>query len=264
MCGICGVVSAEISSRTRIEVVGRMCNAMVHRGPDDVGIKDFGAAGTCIGMRRLSIIDRSQQGRQPMANEDGSKWVVLNGEIYNFQALKDELLATGHSFRSRSDTEVIPHLYEDLGADCCTRLRGMFSFAIWDDERRELLLVRDRLGIKPLYYSEISGGVVFASAVSALLATGLVEPELDIGALDHYVSFGFASSPQTLVKGIFALPAGHRISMRDDRVAVERWWTFPKPALCVCATRRSFPACVISWRKASGCIASATFRSERS
>jgi asparagine synthase (glutamine-hydrolysing) len=205
-----------------------MCNAMLHRGPDDVGIKDFGAAGTCIGMRRLSIIDRSQQARQPMANEDGSKWVVLNGEIYNFQALRDELQATGHSFRSRSDTEVIPHLYEDFGADCCTRLRGMFSFAIWDDQRRQLLLVRDRLGIKPLYYAEISGGLAFASEVSALLATGLLEPELDIGALDRYLTLGFASPPQTLIKGISVLPAGHRVSMRDDRVAVERWWRFPQ------------------------------------
>ena len=111
MCGICGIVSANTSHETRTSVVERMCAAMVHRGPDDIGIRDFGAAGCCIGMRRLSIIDRSVQGRQPMSNEDGTKWVVLNGEIYNFQPLRSELEARGHIFRSRTDTEVIPHLY---------------------------------------------------------------------------------------------------------------------------------------------------------
>lgn len=201
---------------------------MVHRGPDDIGIRDFGAAGCCIGMRRLSIIDRSVQGRQPMSNEDGTKWVVLNGEIYNFQPLRSELEARGHIFRSRTDTEVIPHLYEELGANCCERLRGMFGFAIWDARRRELVLARDRLGIKPLYYSAIPGGVVFASEVGAVLASGLIERELDLRALDHYLTFGYTLPPRTLAKGVFALPAGHRAFIRHGRITVEQWWTFPE------------------------------------
>jgi asparagine synthase (glutamine-hydrolysing) len=228
MCGICGIVSAKILHQTRISVIESMCAAMVHRGPDDIGIRDFGAGGCCIGMRRLSIIDRSVQGRQPMANEDGTKWVVLNGEIYNFRLLRSELEAKGHSFRSRTDTEVIPHLYQEVGANGCERLRGMFGFAVWNARRRELVLARDRLGIKPLYYAAIPGGIVFASEIGALLASGLIERELDLGALDHYLALGYAVPPRTLAKGVLALPAGHRAFVRDGRVDVEQWWTFPE------------------------------------
>jgi len=203
-----------------------MCAAMVHRGPDDVGLMDFGAA--CIGMRRLSIIDRSPQGRQPMPNENQSKWVVLNGEIYNFQSLRSELEARGHTFRSRADTEVIPHLYEEFGAACCERLRGMFGFAVWDVDRQELLLARDRLGIKPLYYAKVPGGWAFASEVGALLASGLVEAKLDPVALDLYLALGYTQPPRTLVRGIFALLPGHRAFVRGDRFTVERWWDFPQ------------------------------------
>jgi asparagine synthase (glutamine-hydrolysing) len=205
-----------------------MCAAMVHRGPDDAGLRDFGAVGCCIGMRRLSIIDCSPEGRQPMANEDGSKWVILNGEIYNFQVLRSELRGRGHVFRSRTDTEVIPHLYEEVGAACCERLRGMFGFALWDGDRRELLLARDRLGIKPLYYAEVPGGWAFASEVGALLASGLVEAELDPLALDHYLAFGYTVPPRTLVKGVFALLPGHRAFIRGRRLTVEQWWDFPE------------------------------------
>jgi asparagine synthase (glutamine-hydrolysing) len=226
MCGISGIFSVELSPGERKGAVGRMCAAMVHRGPDDLGIMDFGPA--CIGMRRLSIIDCSPQGRQPMSNEDRSKWVVLNGEIYNFQALRSELQARGHRFRSRADTEVIPHLYEEFGTSCCERLRGMFGFAVWDADRQELLLARDRLGIKPLYYVEVPGGWAFASEVGALLASGLVEAELDPVALDLYLAFGFTQPPRTLIKGVSALPPGHRASVRGDGLAVERWWQFPR------------------------------------
>ena len=207
-----------------------MCAAMVHRGPDDVGLRDFGPAeGCCIGMRRLSIIDRSPQGHQPMANEGDSKWVVLNGEIYNFQSLRSELEGKGHLFRSRTDTEVIPHLYEEVGAACCERLRGMFGLAVWDDDRRELLLARDRLGIKPLYYAAVPGGWAFASEVNALLASGLIDAELDPLALDHYLALGYTVPPRTLIKGVFALPPGHRARItREGRLTVERWWDFPE------------------------------------
>lgn len=226
MCGIAGLFSPEISPEERKQAVARMCAAMIHRGPDDFGIRDFGLA--CIGMRRLSIIDRSPQGGQPMPNEDQSKWVVQNGEIYNFQALRSELEAKGHTFRSRADTEVILHLYEEVGAACCERLRGMFGFALWNADRRELLLARDRLGIKPLYYAEVPGGWAFASEIGALLASGLVEAELDPAALDLYLAFGYSQPPRTLIKGIFALLPGHHAFIREGRIAVERWWDFPQ------------------------------------
>jgi asparagine synthase (glutamine-hydrolysing) len=227
MCGISGVVSVEISRRERMGAVERMCAAMIHRGPDDSGLRDFGVA--CIGMRRLSIIDCSVQGRQPMPDENHSKWVVLNGEIYNFQALRSELEARNHTFRSRADTEVIPHLYEELGVACCERLRGMFGLAVWDVDRQELLLARDRLGIKPLYYAEVPGGWAFASEVGALLESGLIEAELDPVALDLYLTFGYTQPPRTLVKGISALPPGHRAVIGGGRIVVERWWDFPQP-----------------------------------
>lgn len=227
MCGICGVVSADISPDERRQVVGRMCAALVHRGPDDVGIRDFGTA--CIGMRRLSIIDTSPKGHQPMPNEDRSAWLVLNGEIYNFQALRDELLGRGHVFRSHSDAEPILHLYEEKGASCCESLRGMFGFALWNDRENSLLLVRDRLGIKPLYYAEIKGGWAFASEVRAIISAGLVKTDLDFTAFDQYISFGCVPPPRTMVKGIRALLPGHRAKIEKGRLTIEKWWDFPEP-----------------------------------
>ena len=226
MCGICGVVSEDVSSDERKLAVRRMCAAMIHRGPDDVGIRDFGTA--CIGMRRLSIIDTSSQGHQPMSNEDGSAWVVLNGEIYNFQALRDEFLGRGHVFRSNSDTESILHLYEEKGASCCESLRGMFGFALWDDREKSLLLVRDRLGIKPLYYAEVKGGWAFASELRALISAGLVKIDLDFTALDQYISFGCVPPPRTMVKGIRVLLPGHRAHFGRGRISIEKWWDFPE------------------------------------
>ena len=141
-----------------------MCGAIVHRGPDDEGL--YMGSGVALGMRRLSIIDL-QSGHQPISNEDGSVWVVFNGEIYNFEALRQTLECRGHRFRTQTDTEVIAHLYEDHGPELVNHLRGMFAFAVWDQRRRRLLLARDRLGIKPLYYGEVNGRLVFASELKA-------------------------------------------------------------------------------------------------
>ncbi|MFH1609127.1 MAG: asparagine synthase (glutamine-hydrolyzing), partial [Candidatus Bipolaricaulota bacterium] len=240
MCGICGIFSAEISPKLRREAVERMCGAMVHRGPDDVGVREFG--GACIGMRRLSIIDRSAQGHQPMPNEDESVWVVLNGEIYNFQSLRAELAERGHRFRSRADTEVILHLYEEHGEGCGNFLRGMFAFAVWDEPRRRLLLVRDRLGIKPVYYAEVPGGWVFASEIIALLASDLVGRDVDWDVLDQYLSFGYVPSPRTLLEGVHALSPGCRAAMGEDGLKVERWWRFPEAGSLPCPPGEVLPA----------------------
>ena len=165
MCGIAGVVSLNGRPVFAAEIT-RMCDAMTHRGPDDEGV--FLADGVGLGMRRLSIIDLVT-GRQPIRNEDGSIWVVLNGEIYNFKALRDRLEACGHAFYTATDTEVIVHLYEEYGARCVEHLRGMFAFAVWDERRRQLLLARDRLGIKPLYYAEVNGRLLFGSELKVIL-----------------------------------------------------------------------------------------------
>ena len=150
MCGIAGIVGASDDSRIDYDVIHRMCQTLVHRGPDDEGV--FVKDGTGLGMRRLSIIDLAG-GRQPVFNEDRTVWVVFNGEIYNFRQLRRELEQKGHHFRTHTDTEVIVHLYEDLGAECVQKLRGMFAFALFDERHRRLLLARDRLGKKPMHYA---------------------------------------------------------------------------------------------------------------
>src|SRR5256886_3502616 len=169
MCGIAGVVYRDPERPVAESLVRRMCGAIKHRGPDDEGIYVHGAAG--LGMRRLSIIDLSGS-RQPIFTEDGSKVIVFNGEIYNYQDLRRGLVARGHAIRPHSDTETVLHLYEERGPDCVTPLRGMFAFAIWDAATETLLLARDRLGIKPLYVVTGSWGVAFASELKALVAAG--------------------------------------------------------------------------------------------
>ncbi|MBI3126039.1 MAG: asparagine synthase (glutamine-hydrolyzing) [Candidatus Tectomicrobia bacterium] len=226
MCGIAGIITEKLSPWARREAVERMCAAMVHRGPDDAGVEEFSSA--CLGMRRLNIIDTSARGRQPMPNEDKSVWVVLNGEIYNFQFLRSELEGRGHVFRSGADTEVILHLYEEMGEGLCRHLRGMFGFAVWDGPCRRMLFARDRLGIKPFYYAEVPGGWVFASEVGALTASGLVGTEPDYAALDHYLSFGYVPPPRTALRGVHVLPPGHLARIRNGRFSVEQWWDFPE------------------------------------
>ncbi|MEE8557661.1 MAG: asparagine synthase (glutamine-hydrolyzing) [Myxococcota bacterium] len=222
MCGIAGAVYDDPTRAVDEALLSRMAGALAHRGPDDRGV--WSGPGVGLSHTRLSIIDLSPAGRQPMSNEDGSIQVVFNGEIYNFRELRQELVARGHQFRSATDTEVIVHLYEEKGADCVDALDGMFAFAIWDENRRELLLARDRIGKKPLKYVEIDGGILFASELKALLETGLVDRSVDPSQVDQYLSFGYVPAPGTGFERIRKLPPGHRLIRRDGRQRIERYW----------------------------------------
>ena len=217
MCGIVGVVN--LSSR---ETVQRMASVLAHRGPDDEGY--YVDEGVSIGMRRLSIIDPSPLGHQPMGSEDGRTWVVYNGEIYNYQDLNAELQGRGHVVRSNCDTEAIVHLYEELREDCVLRLRGMFAFAVWHSASRTLFAARDRLGIKPFYYARLGEQLVFASELKAIIASGLVSREMNPVAMWHYLSFGSVPAPWTIWKDVRALPPGHRLTFREGVLTVERYW----------------------------------------
>ena len=239
MCGICGITSTELSPASLEESVARMCNAMVHRGPDDVGLWRFGE--TCIGVRRLSVIDTGSAAKQPMTNEDGKICVALNGEIYNFCRLRKQLEASSHVFSSHSDTEVLLRLYEEEGEECARLLRGMFAFVIVDADRRVLFLTRDRLGIKPLYYAPIAGGWAFASEVGALVRSGVIRPELDLNSLDLSLSFGFVPGPRTLLRGVRALPPGHRMRITERGASIERWWEMPVAGTTQCAEKEIVP-----------------------
>ncbi len=218
MCGIVGTVGPGAVAEP--EVTG-MCDAIRHRGPDDWGTFVEGGAG--LGMRRLSIIDLAG-GHQPIANEDGSVVVVLNGEIYNHEALRRELAAAGHQFRTRTDTEVLVHLYEDDGERMLQRLRGMFAFAIWDRGRRRLLVARDHFGQKPLFYTERAGRLTFASEIKALLAHDPSLATLSPFALDQYLTLRFVQAPDTFFERIRALPPAHFLSWENGTARVERYW----------------------------------------
>jgi asparagine synthase (glutamine-hydrolysing) len=224
MCGIAGMVGAERGCIADAAVLHRMCDVIAHRGPDDDGYYLKGAVG--LGMRRLSIIDLST-GHQPISNEDETVWIVFNGEIYNFPELRDELRERGHVFRTNTDTEVIVHLYEDLGPDCVRRLRGMFAFAIYDTRNRSLLLARDRLGKKPLHYANHGEWFLFGSEIKSLLeaAPGLTEVNRD-GILNYFY-FGYIPDPQSAFKRIHKLPPGHILEFRNGSVAVKSYWDLP-------------------------------------
>jgi len=197
MCGIAGIIRWNGAPVAEAELRA-MCGAMTHRGPDDEGLYVNGGVG--LGMRRLSIIDLDG-GHQPVSNEDGTVWVVFNGEIYNYRALRRDLERRGHVFRTASDTETIVHLYEDYGADFVDRLRGMFAIAIWDARRRQVMLVRDRLGIKPLYYAELDGELLFASELKPILQLGRVPRALDWEAVRHLFTFLVTPPAQSIVQG---------------------------------------------------------------
>ncbi len=205
MCGIAGVVSR--GGRTVLaEEIRAMCDVMTHRGPDGEGL--YVAEGVGLGMRRLSIIDL-ETGSQPIRNEDGSVWVVFNGEIYNYKALRRDLEARGHSFYTATDTETIVHLYEEYGARCVEHLRGMFAFALWDARRRQALLARDRLGIKPLYYAEVDGRLLFASELKAILQSPEIRRRLDWNALARVFTFLTTPSAESIIAGVKKLEPGH-------------------------------------------------------
>lgn len=225
MCGICGIVDYNNSSVVEQGLIERMCGFLRHRGPDDEGVVLLrGRAHVGLGHRRLSIIDLSRQGHQPMTNEDQSVWIVFNGEIYNFQELKKDLIAKGHKFLSAGDTEVILHLYEEFGESCLDKLRGMFAFAIWDKNKDSLFLARDRAGKKPLFYSLRNGVFSFASELSALSETGLIKKEVNPEAVDFYLSFGYIPAPLTIYKDVFKIPPAHKAVIRDARISCERYW----------------------------------------
>ena len=216
MCGICGILSISSGFDASEPTVVAMRDTMVHRGPDDAGADSWGDGRVAFGHRRLSIVDLSPAGHNPMPNEDQTVWITFNGEIYNHRALRSELEAKGHRYRSNTDTETIIHLYEEEGPRCVERLQGMFAIAIWDERRQELFLARDRLGIKPLYYTQPHGGFAFASEIKALLAHPAVSPDLDEEAFFHYLTFVCTPAPLTMFKGISKLAPGERMIVRTD------------------------------------------------
>lgn len=224
MCGIAGIVDAANDSVDAV-TIHRMCQSIVHRGPDDEGV--FVKPGVGLGMRRLSIIDLAG-GHQPIFNEDRSIWLVFNGEIYNFPELRRELEQRGHRFYTESDTEVIVHLYEEHGADCVQKLRGMFAFALYDERRRRLLLARDRLGIKPLHYAVANGRLFFGSEIKAILAVAPELAEPDSSALLQYFYFGYVPDPLTAFSAIKKLPPGHILEFEKGNITIRQYWDFPK------------------------------------
>ena len=225
MCGIAGIVYRQRERPVSESLLRRMCAAVAHRGPDDEGLYVEGAVG--LGMRRLSIIDLSGS-RQPILNEDGSKVIVFNGEIYNYRHLRQGLIARGHTVRSAGDTETVLHLYEERGPDCVTPLRGMFAFAIWDASAETLLLARDRFGIKPLYVITAPWGIAFASELKALHAVGLTSRELDWEALDTYFQLGYIPAPASPFVDVRKLEPGHTLVWRrNGAMATRRYWQFP-------------------------------------
>src|SRR5260221_5790683 len=229
MCGISGV--AHCGDRATL---GRMNSVQAHRGPNDGGIWEHRSPdGTYMGLgsRRLSILDLSAGGHMPMSNEDGSVWITYNGEVYNFADLRHELENKGHRFASNTDTEVIVHLYEEMGDNCVTRLNGMFAFAICDlrGSSPRLLLARDHFGIKPLYYTLNAGRLAFASEAKALLEVEGVEARVDLQALNQYLTFLWVPDPKTLFEGILKLPAGHRAVFCDGRLDISEYWDLSFP-----------------------------------
>jgi asparagine synthase (glutamine-hydrolysing) len=222
MCGICGIFHYKDGQQADETALLAMNRQIMHRGPDDAGTLVSGSV--ALAMRRLSIIDL-ETGHQPLSNEDGSIWIVFNGEIYNYTELRQTLIARGHTYRTHSDTESIVHLYEEYGPDCVRHLRGMFAFAIWDKRHNKLFAARDRLGIKPFYYCLHDGVFVFASEIKALLAYPGVRAEFNRNVLTEYLAFGYIAGDETFFSGIRKLPAGHTLELADTgEVAIRRYW----------------------------------------
>lgn len=215
MCGIAGFYGFEDKT-----LIKKMCNVIKHRGPDDFG--HFTDKKICLGNRRLSIIDL-KTGRQPIHNEDETAWIVFNGEIYNYKALKQELESKGHRFYTNSDTETIVHAYEEYGDECPKKLRGMFSFAIWDSEKQKLLLARDRLGIKPLYYMKTKDKFLFASEIKSILQYP-VKRRVDMKALSNYLTFTYIPAPETMFEGIKKLPPAHILVLNKGKIKISKYW----------------------------------------
>lgn len=232
MCGIAGAAWSEGAEPLARQVLQQMTDMLRHRGPDEDGMHESSAlalgdlgetVGAAMGFRRLSIIDL-EGSHQPMSNEDGSVWLVFNGEIYNYQVLRRRLEGAGHTFRTRGDSETLLHLYEDEGPAFARHLEGMFAAAIWDRRRRQLVLVRDRLGKKPLVYRLEPGRLLFASELKSLLAVPGVPRELDPGALDAYLAYQYVPHPHTIFRGISKLPPAHYAVYRNGALSIHRYW----------------------------------------
>jgi len=222
MCGIAGILEFGRDTRVSAAALRNMCRVMTHRGPDDEGLYTDGCLG--IGMRRLSIVDLAT-GHQPISNEDGTLWIVFNGEIYNHMALREQLIARGHSYSTHSDTETIIHLFEEYGEDCVQHLRGMFAFAIWNRNEKTLFIARDRLGIKPLYYKLTPERLLFGSEIKVLLAHGGIRPEFNRAALPEFLAFGYLSGEDTLYSGIGKLLPGHTMTIGPDgKPEIRQYW----------------------------------------
>jgi asparagine synthase (glutamine-hydrolysing) len=222
MCGICGIAKAENGEPIPSSLLSSMCQTIIHRGPDDEGI--FIEKNVALGTRRLSIIDL-ERGHQPLANEDGSIWVAHNGEVYNFPELSKELKSLGHSFQTRTDTETLVHAYEEWGEDFIHQLRGMFAFALWDGRQEKLLLVRDRIGIKPLYYTLLEDKtMVFGSELKAILAHPGVNRALETKALDLFLTLEYVPAPLSIFKNIYKLPAGCFLTYQRGEIKIKKYW----------------------------------------
>jgi len=221
MCGICGKLNFDRDEEVSQSLLKAMADSILHRGPDDEGYYVSGQIG--LGFRRLSIIDLAG-GHQPLSNEDGTIWIVFNGEIYNFQELREGLLKKGHKFRTKTDTEVIVHLYEEYGEAGIESLRGMFAFAIWDQNHKKLLLARDRIGIKPLYYGLTPHSVVFGSEMKAVLQDPEVKREILPSTIDRFLTFGYVPGEETLLRGIYKLPPGSFMVVKNGKTEVKQYW----------------------------------------
>jgi asparagine synthase (glutamine-hydrolysing) len=226
MCGICGKLNFDRNEPVDPGLLGRMMDLLQHRGPDGEG--EYRSGPVALGHRRLSIIDLAGGG-QPMCNEDGTVWLVYNGEVYNFQELRAELEGRGHQFKSATDTEVILHLYEDLGLEAVARLRGMFAFALWDERKQLLLLARDRVGVKPLYYANTSRALLFASEMKSLLADPSVPRRLNPQALDRFLTYYYLPGTETLLQDVHKLSPGFLMTVQDGRVSTHQFWDLSFP-----------------------------------
>jgi asparagine synthase (glutamine-hydrolysing) len=222
MCGICGILYFDRSRRVDTSSVKAMTDSLAHRGPDDHGIRINRNVG--LGHRRLSIIDLSPAGHQPLSNETGEIWITYNGEVYNFLELRKKLESKGHQFLSKTDTEVIIHLYEEEGDRCLDYLRGMFAFALWDEKKQKLFIARDRIGQKPVYYFEDKEKLIFASEIKSIFSSAMVKKEIDYEAIYQYLHLGYVPHPKTGFKGIKKLPPGHHIILKDKKLELDRYY----------------------------------------
>jgi len=237
MCGICGIVDFSGTPISE-DLIRQMSNTLAHRGPDDEGYyfnhqslstKHYGPSTdhqsptVALAHRRLSIIDLAS-GKQPLSNEDGTIWIVFNGEIYNFQELRTILQKKGHIFKTKSDTETIVHAYEEWGEDCVERLRGMFAFAIWDNKNNQLFLARDRVGIKPLYYYHVGSRLIFGSEIKAIIANRTIPREINLEALSDYLSLLYVPAPKSMFKNIYKLAPGHILIYTPTNLHIKQYW----------------------------------------